>query len=124
MENRKKYEDAKQSFRINVIKANIRDYENKLSVKQLNQAVDEYRAEARFIAKNYRRKINDFAKLINDEDINVRLCAAICLVEFMGCSKRIYWKSIEVIKELLASESLPPYIAIGMKYWLVDYDRM
>ena len=120
---KKSYEESLESFKINILKANNTDYENQTSVKQSNQAVDKYRTEARYIAENYRRKLNDFAKLLDDEDINIKLCSAICLVELMGCSKRVYLKSIKVVKELLISCSLSPGTAIGMKYWLMDYDK-
>lgn len=124
MKDIKTYEEALESFKANVLKAKNVDYKNKMSVKQANDAVDKYRTEAKFISENYRRRLNNFAKLLNDEDSNIRLCTAICLVEIMGCSKRIYLKSIRTIKELLISCSLPPEIAVGMKYWLMTYDTV
>lgn len=96
------------------------DYASKTSVRQNNRAVDEYRKAAYMIGKEFPEKMDDFARLLENDNAEVRICCAVCIVELMPADPTTKTKAIQQIKvELEAGNATPEY---GWELWLKKHD--
>lgn len=92
------------------------DYTSKNSVRVHNQAVDQYRKAAYTISREFPEKTRDFAKLLEHDDPNIRICCAVCLVELINTDLKIRERAIQLIKtEVLNGNATP---IVGWQMWL------
>ena len=75
------------------------DYSDKSSIKKNNRGVDEYRKAAKKIGELYPENINKFSNLLSSDDVQTRLCCAICIIELMNCSSEQQDRAYSVVYE-------------------------
>ena len=93
------YEDLINRFIYGVEKTKNVDYADKNSVKNNNKGVAEYRNAAQQIGELYPEYIENFSILLKSDDIKIRLCCAICMVELMTCSIEQMHRAFLVVEE-------------------------
>ncbi len=92
------------------------DYGSPTSVRMHNRAVDKYRKIAKLIGKNYPDRIEEFATNLDDHNEEIRVTAAISLVELMPHTKAHLSKAKSIIAERMLN---PANITlIGWNWWL------
>ena len=105
----------------NVQLAELTDYTSKNSVRVRNQAVDQYRKAAYTISREFPEKTRDFAKLLEHDDPNIRICCAVCLVELMQTDSMTRKRAIQLIKTEIHNGNATP--VVGWEIWLKRHDK-
>lgn len=77
------FDQLRAIFCENVKGAQRIDYGSRESVRKANRCVDRYRKAAKQIGEQYPDRIPEFELLLSNDDPEISLCAAICLVELM-----------------------------------------
>ena len=93
------YDNLIQCFIDGIEKTENVDYSDKNSVKRNNRGVDEYRKAAKQIGELYPERIEDFSILLNSDNIKIRVCCAICMIELMICTTEQQSRALSVVRE-------------------------
>lgn len=115
----KSYIQYVETWRDAVLASRNPDYGNMASVRKANRAVDKYRKNAERIGAEYPDKIEDFASLMKDADEEIRVIAAVCLVELMPHTKSHLDQAREIILERMSIA--PEYEKMGWQWWLENF---
>ena len=75
------------------------DYLDKYSIKRNNEGVDEYRKAAIQISEFYPENVSQFSSLLNSDDVKIRVCCAICMIELMTCSNEQRLRAYSAVYE-------------------------
>ncbi len=115
----KSYEKCLHDFLRGVKMTETIDFFDKKSVRKNNLGVDIYRKNAKYIADFYPEKIADFLTLLTHNKENVRICCAVCVIEFMNVDEN----QKEVIKNIIQKHSNEsnPADQMGWDVWLQEY---
>jgi hypothetical protein len=115
----KSYEESIRDFLQGVKMTESIDYMDKKSIEKNNTGVYMYRKNAEYIINFYPDKINDFLNFLNHKSENVRVCCAVCVIEFM---------QVDEIREAIIKNILQNYIEklclaekMGWHIWLEKY---
>lgn len=96
------FEEYVNLFKRAVIQAHeFVDYSNNNSIRKHNKYVDKYRTIAKKISINYPDRISDFSILLNDDNLNIRICCAVCMVELLSPSSTERKKAIDTIIQFI-----------------------
>ena len=117
MQRKPSYETLCKRFIAGVDKTRTIDYLDRTSIRRNNAGVDQYRKAAKQIGELYPELIDDFAFLLNCDDLILRKCVAICMVDLMNLSDEQYDRAYSTVYELYLSCTDRLEI-IGTKYWL------
>lgn len=98
------------------------DYLDRKKTKKNNLGVDIYRKNAKYIAKFYPNKTYDFLSLLNNENENVRICCAVCAIEFMRVDENIKEAIKSIIQEY--SNKSNPAEQMGWHIWLQQHNLL
>lgn len=93
------YETLYKRFIDGVEKTKNIDYLDRHSIKKNNSGVDQYRKAAKQIGELYPDRIEDFAILLDSDDIKLKICCAICLVELMNAPEGQQSLAISEVKQ-------------------------
>ncbi len=93
------YDDLLELFLDGVEKTKNIDYLDKSSIKKSNRGVDEYRKAAKKIGELYPENVGKFSILLSSNDVQIRVCCAICMIEMMPCSVEQQAKAYSVVNE-------------------------
>ena len=117
MQRKPSYETLIKRFVVGVEKTKNIDYLDRASIRRNNAGVDQYRKAAKQIGEVYPERVEDFAILLNSDDLRLRKCCAICMVELMNCSDEQYDRAYSTVLELYLSctDSLE---RLNTEYWL------
>ena len=114
------YDELVKCFIAGVEKTRNVDYSDKNSVKRNNKGVTEYRKAAKQIGELYPERVEDFSILLNMDDIKIRVCCAICMIELMSCSYEQCNRAFSVVYEYYnVHANSAEKMMIGM--WLQKY---
>ena len=105
------YDNALKSFNI--------DYNSKNSIRRANKNVVKYREAAKTIGLLYPELIENFINILFNNNKNVALCAAICLVELMPHSKQQLSMAVRVVEQYI--NDCDGVMQWGLKQWLQMY---
>ena len=81
------------------------DYSNKKSIRENNLGNTQYRDAAMQISKLYPERIEDFATMLTSDNCKIRVCCAVCLLEFMNCSKEQSNHALHIIRQHIHTAS-------------------
>lgn len=111
----KSFEDCIEDFLNGVRQTENIDYLDTNSVRKNNKGVDLYRKSAKYISKYHSNKIIEFMKLLNSKNINVQICCAVCLIEFM----ELDYNEKEYVKKILQNnlDKTNQAEKLGWKVW-------
>ena len=122
MKRKPSYETLYNRFLAGIEKTKSVDYSDKASIRRNNAGVDQYREAAERIAELYRDRIDEFALLLNSNDVKERQCCAICMVEIMKVTDQKLKLALGEIKnyyDSYADEAEKMIIDV----WLKKYDQ-
>lgn len=92
------------------------DYEDPKSVRKANHASDVFRKAAADIGKYYPDKVECFAKLLEHSDAEIRVHAAISIVQHMPHTKEQLSLAKKIIQEYMLTCNVASQM--GWKWWL------
>ena len=99
------------------VKASLNpDYEDPKSVRKANHASDVFRKAAADIGKYYPDKVECFAKLLEHSDAEIRVHAAISIVQHMPHTKEQLSLAKKIIQEYMLTCNVASQM--GWKWWL------
>lgn len=116
----KSYEFYLQMFIDNVLLTRNTRYESRIAVHRHNKAVDKYRYAAKIINKYFPEKIESFCELLDSDNVEIRICCAVCIVELLSATSEQKQLAINQIKEEIEKGNAFPIS--GWKMWLKQYD--
>lgn len=93
------------------------DYSEKSEIRTHNQAIDCYRKIAKNIDANYPDRLSDFSMLLKHENVHVRLCCAICMIELMNFSIEQKKRAIYTVQKYIDSTN-DSIEKAGLNVWL------
>jgi len=97
------------------------DYAKAGSVRRNNRGVDQYRKAAKEIDELYPERLDEFAQLLNDPSLRIRICCAVCLVDLTRCSSETYEKAILTVEEYVKSDDCTSKLGFGV--WLSEHRK-
>lgn len=112
------FEYYSREWRIAVLQAKGIKYESTSSVRKHNRAVDRYRRIARIIGEMYPERIEQFAENMKDENEEIRISAAVCLVELMPHTEDHLSKAKSIVSEHISYYLSIPETDISWNWWL------
>ena len=99
------------------------DYSKKAEVRTHNQAVNCYRKIAKSINDKYPSKLSDFSRLLNYESDYVRLCCAVCMIEFMNFSAAQKQNAFNTVQKYI--DSIDDSIEkAGLSIWIRNQKKI
>ena len=118
----KTYEELVNQFIDYAIKSKEKvDYLDKKSIKAHNDSIAGYRKVASEINKNYNDKLDEFAKLLN-EDNNINISCAVCIIELFDNNQDYIELCKDTIKKYMATTD-NKMDALGFELYLKDLER-
>lgn len=93
------------------------DYADKKSVKQSNKAMDNMIELAKEI-NNFENGIDEFSKLLDFDEFDLKYYAAFHILEYMNAIDSIKTRCLGLIKDRAIKEN-----NLGYKYWLSDWEK-
>lgn len=93
----------------------IIDYGDKSSVRKNNKAVDRMIKISKYISVNYHSRIEDFAELLQREDMDIDLWVAHHILENMDYPPELEDKALDVIIKSSNEDSVE---GLGNRMWL------
>lgn len=95
------------------------DYSDKNSVKKNNKAVNRMYQIVELISEsNKQSEIEEFSKLLNDQENRTNLWSAVHLLEKLNFDKKTEKEALKIIEKAAKGNTSE---AIGFQYWLKEY---
>ena len=92
------------------------EYDKPASVRKANRGTDKYRKAAQNIGLLFPEKIENFADLMNHKEEEIRVCAAVSIVELMPHSKNQLDRAKSVILDRM--NHCQPAEIMGWEWWM------
>ena len=115
----KSYEYYEKQFRKGVFLTKETKYDSVGSVRKNNQGVDKYRKAAKTLGLLYPDKITEFAKLLLDEDQDVRIACAVCLLTVIDAQGAVKEGALDVIRK--QKEGGSSFEKMVWRLWMRDH---